>query len=59
VNGLAILKEDQGLAVWYHDNVIAGAGSFVIAAADYEDFSAAIVGKLIREIEWQERLSMR
>jgi len=58
VNGLAIVNEDQGLATWYRDNVIAGPGSFVIVAADYEDFSEAIVRKLLREIEHQERLSM-
>ena len=57
VNGLAIVNEDQGLATWYRDNVIAGAGSFVMTAADYADFSEAIVRKLIKEIEHQERLS--
>ena len=47
------------LATWYRDNVIAGQGSFVITAANYDDFAEAIVMKLIREIEWQDRLSMR
>lgn len=59
VNGIAILNEDAGLAGWYRDNVIAGQGSFVITAADYADFASAIVAKLVREIEWQERLSQR
>jgi len=59
VNGLAILNEDAGLARWYRDNVISGPGSFVIPAADFEDFAEAIVRKLIREIEHQERLSSR
>lgn len=59
VNGLAILNEDSGLAGWYRDNVIAGPGSFVITAEDYEDFADAIVRKLVREIEHQERLTLR
>lgn len=59
VNGLAIVNEDQGLAVWYRDNVIAGPGSFVMAAADYEDFAEAIRKKLLKEIEHQERLSLK
>jgi hypothetical protein len=59
VNGLAILNEDPDLATWYRDNVIAGQGSFVIPAADFEDFAEAIVRKLIREIEHQQRLSTR
>ena len=59
VNGLAILNEDADLAFWYRDNVIAGQGSFVIPAADFHDFADAILRKLIREIEHQERLSQR
>jgi len=59
VNGLAIVNEDAGLTTWYRDNVIAGPGSFVISAADYDDFAEAIVRKLIREIEHQERLTLR
>lgn len=59
VNGLAIVNEDLALEAWYRDNVIAGRGSFVITAANYDDFAEAILMKLIREIEWQDRLSMR
>ena len=59
VNGLAILNEDPDLAAWYRRNVIAGRGAFVMIATDYEDFSEAIVRKLVREIEHQERLSLR
>jgi hypothetical protein len=59
VNGLAILNEQPDLARWYRDNVIAGPGSFVMRAADYHDFAEAITRKLIKEIEWQERLSDR
>ena len=57
VNGLAIVNEDAELATWYRDHVMAGAGSFVMSAADYEDFSEAIAKKLIREIEHKERLA--
>jgi hypothetical protein len=57
VNGLAIINEDPGLAVWYRDNVIAGPGSFVITARNYDDFSDAIRRKLLREIVHQERMS--
>ncbi|HEX9904095.1 MAG TPA: DUF1194 domain-containing protein [Propylenella sp.] len=59
VNGLAIVNEDPALATWYRDNVMSGRGAFVIAAADYEDFARAIVEKLVREIEHQERLTRR
>jgi hypothetical protein len=59
VNGLAILNDDPGLVSWYRNNVIAGRGSFVMTAADYQDFTQAIVAKLIREIEHRPRLSRR
>ncbi len=60
VNGLAIVSEDDlSLPTWYRDNVIAGPGSFVIAISDYADFADAIRKKLLREIEYQERLSRR
>jgi hypothetical protein len=57
VNGLAIANEDPDLAAWYANNVIAGPGSFVIAANDFDAFAEAITRKLIREIEWQQRLT--
>ena len=53
VNGLAILNEDRYLDLYYEKNVIGGTGAFVVTAADYEDFAAAIVRKLIREISDQ------
>ncbi len=60
VNGLAIVSEDDlSLPTWYRDNVIAGPGSFVIAISDYADFADAIRKKLLREIEYRERLSRR
>ncbi len=60
VNGLAIVnEEDLSLATWYRDNVIVGPGSFVITATDYSRFAAAIRKKLLREIEYRERLTQR
>ncbi|WP_121221732.1 DUF1194 domain-containing protein [Oceanibaculum indicum] len=50
VNGLAILNEEKNLDRHYQDYVIGGPGAFVIDAADYADFSRAILQKLIREI---------
>ena len=59
VNGLAILNEDPDLESWYRDNVMSGRGAFVMTADDYVDFADAIVMKLIREIEHEQRLSLR
>ncbi len=59
VNGLAILNEDPELDIWYRDNVMSGRGAFVMTADDYVDFADAIILKLIREIEHEQRLSLR
>jgi hypothetical protein len=60
INGLAILSaDDLSLANWYRNNVITGPGSFVITAIDYRAFGEAIRKKLLKEIEHQERLSLR
>ncbi len=50
INGLAILNEDPTIDTYYRYNVIGGTGAFVITATDYEDFSAAMLEKLIKEI---------
>ena len=50
INGLAILNEDFVLDRYYRDYVIAGPAAFVVAAADYQAFAAAVRTKLIREI---------
>jgi hypothetical protein len=50
INGLAILNEEPNLDRYYLENVIGGAGAFVSSAADYQDFAAAILAKLLREI---------
>jgi hypothetical protein len=59
VNGVAILNEDPDLERWYRNYVIAGQGAFVMTAVDYKDFIRAIVAKLLREIEHEERLTLR
>ena len=48
INGLVILGE-AGLAAFYQNNV-AGGGGFVIAAADFAAFGAAVATKLEAEI---------
>lgn len=50
INGLAILSDDPNLTDYYERKVIAGPGSFVITAQDYDDFARAIKLKLLREI---------
>lgn len=59
INGLAIQNEDPGLVIWYRDNVMAGPGSFVASIVHYDDFPEAIRKKLLKEIEYQQRLSRR
>ena len=49
INGLAILTDFAYLDKWYRDNVITGAGSFVIVANDFPAFKEAIHQKLWRE----------
>ncbi|MEE8535820.1 MAG: DUF1194 domain-containing protein [Kiloniellales bacterium] len=50
INGLAILNEDPTLELYYLLQVIAGEGSFVLMADDFDDFADAIRIKLIKEI---------
>jgi hypothetical protein len=50
INGLPILALEPDLDVYYRQNVIGGAGAFVIAARSYEEFAQAIRSKLITEI---------
>jgi len=62
VNGLVILTDIQsapnprhtnppgGIEKYYRDNVIGGAGSFVLVAEDYNSFGRAMVKKLVAEI---------
>jgi hypothetical protein len=50
INGLAVVGDDPDLESYFRDEVIGGAGSFVITARDYNDFADVILRKLIREI---------
>jgi len=49
VNGLAIDSKNEDLTGWYWENVITGAGAFVVTANDFSDYPRAIRLKLIRE----------
>lgn len=50
INGLAILNEDASVDGYYRTSVIGGTGAFVMTANNYEDFAAAMLEKLIKEI---------
>ncbi len=50
VNGLAIINEAANLDTYFRKTVIGGPGAFVITAQSYDDYAAAMVRKLIREI---------
>ncbi len=50
VNGLAIENEVLDLHVFFRDNLIGGAGAFVMRARSYADFAEVMRLKLIREI---------
>jgi len=50
VNALAIAQDEPDLAEYYAAEVITGPGAFVLGAATYEDFGAAIRRKLLREL---------
>jgi hypothetical protein len=50
INGLPILTLEPDLDSYYETNVIGGPGAFVVAAASYDDFAAAILNKLVAEI---------
>lgn len=50
INGLPILALEPTLDEYFRQNVIGGAGAFVVAARDFETFGEAILKKLIAEI---------
>ena len=49
INGLPILGE-SGLQTFYENNIMGGTNAFVLPAANFADFQAAIEQKLISEI---------
>lgn len=55
INGLPIVALEWGLDKYYYDNVIGGPGAFIVPADSYENFSQAIVRKLILEIAMNNR----
>jgi hypothetical protein len=58
INGLPVMMnrqnygrpQDAALDKYYEENVIGGPGSFMIVAANFDDFGRAVRSKLIREI---------
>ncbi len=50
INGLAIRNEEPFVDVYFENSVISGEAAFLIVADDYDDFAAAMIEKLIREI---------
>jgi hypothetical protein len=50
INGLAILTSHPDLGDYYHQHVVGGPGAFVIEAAGFPDFAAAMTRKLLREL---------
>ena len=50
VNGLAIRNEEPFVDTYFRNSVIAGEAAFLVVADDYDDFAAAMIEKLVREI---------
>lgn len=50
INGLTILDETPHLHRYFEQNVIGGAGAFVMTVSSYDDIVAATRAKLLREI---------
>lgn len=53
VNALVIETDDADLTGYFWENVITGAGAFVVTANGFEDYPARIRQKLIREVAEQ------
>ena len=62
INGLPVMMNrnnygrpaDTTLDKYYEENVVGGPGSFMIVAANFDDFGRAVRSKLIREISSRE-----
>ena len=50
INALVILDEFNWLEKYYSENVVGGAGSFVLAVEDRATFTKALINKLVSEI---------
>ena len=57
VNALAILNDEPNLESYFRRHLIGGAGAFVMAVENYEDFAEAMRHKLIKEIRYQPNIS--
>lgn len=53
VNAIAIEESEPDLTAYYYENVITGAGAFVVPAAGFQDYPAKIRRKLLREVTRQ------
>ncbi len=62
INGLPVMMNrsnygrpaDTELDKYYEENVVGGPGSFMIVAANFDDFGRAVRSKLIREISGRQ-----
>jgi Protein of unknown function (DUF1194) len=59
INGLPILGVEEELDLYYQQEVIGGPDAFMIAADGFASFGNAILHKLIREIAFDPRPSVR
>lgn len=59
INGLAILSDVPLLAGYFAHRLIGGYDSFVMTADGFDDFGRAIHRKLLREIEYNPKVSER
>jgi hypothetical protein len=50
VNGLPIVEVEPGLDEYYRQNVIGGAGAFIVVARDIDAFAEAVLRKLLVEV---------
>jgi hypothetical protein len=50
VNGLPLMADQEGLDIYYRENVIIGPDSFIEPARDFEDYIRAIREKLLKEL---------
>ncbi len=57
INGLAIQNEVPDLASYYRSHVIAGNEAFALSVDSYEDFTEAMIRKLLREIRYRPKVS--
>lgn len=59
INALAIISDVPNLRAYYAARVIGGFDAFVMTASNFEDFARAIRRKLIKEIQYDPKVSRR